>query len=78
MQDDEEKLQQNEINSLTLNMILYATIATLCVALLSVGLKMVHLSEISPQLMFMPWGIVMVVGISTAYRRGYKTGRSRQ
>ena len=71
--EDDKKLQQNEINSLTLNMILYATIATLCVALISLAIQNV---KIPPELMFMPWGIVLVIGISAAYRRGYKAGRS--
>jgi len=72
------KEQESEVNSLTLNTLLYATIATLCVALISVGLKYIHLREINAELTFMPWAIAVVLGVSIGYRRGVESERQRQ
>ncbi len=67
------KAQQDEINSLTLHMILYATIGTLCAAFIALGLRLMQLATISPELQFIPWALALVFGVSIAYKRGVQS-----
>lgn len=73
-----EDWEQAEINSLTLKMIFYATGGTLVATAISYILNATSLGSINPELLFVPWGIVLVIGVSTAFHRGVMAERNRQ
>jgi hypothetical protein len=68
---------QNQINSLTLQMIISATLGTLAATGVSFILKKVGLGEIKPELLFIPWGIALVFGVSVGFHRGVIAERGR-
>jgi len=72
-----EDWEQNHINSLTLNLILYATIATLVATLLSLAVKNVNIPQIMPELLFAPWSVALVLGTSIAFHKGVMAERDR-
>lgn len=72
-----EKWEQDQINSLTLKLIFAATIGTLAATGIAYLLNKAGLPEISPQLLFAPWGIALVVGASIAFHRGVMAERER-
>ncbi len=67
----------NSVSELALNFILYATIGTLCAALLDVWLKFRHIGAISKELLFLPWAITLVMGVFAGYGFGVKSERER-
>lgn len=72
-----EEWEQNHINSLTLKCILAATIATAAATAIAFILQKTGAPEIRPELLFMPWGVALVVGISVSFRRGVMAERAR-
>lgn len=72
-----DEWQQNEINSLTLRLIFAATLGTLAATGIAFLLKMAGLPEVKPELLFIPWGIALVFGISHSFRRGVMAERER-
>ena len=68
-----EEWEQNHINSLTLQLIFAATFATL----LATGVTFVLRWVVRPELLFAPWGIALVLGISLAFHRGVLAERAR-
>ena len=72
-----EEWEQNHINSLTLKMIFAATIGTLAATAIAFILRKAGFAEIHPELLFIPWGIALVLGISTAFHRGVMAERHR-
>jgi hypothetical protein len=72
-----EEWEQNHINSLTLNLILYATIATLVATLLSLALKNVNIPQAMPELLFAPWSVALVLGTTVAFHKGVMAERDR-
>ena len=71
-----EDWEQNHINSLTLNVILYATIATLLAALLCVVMHKIDIPQVR-ELLFAPWAIALVIGVSVSFHRGVLAERAR-
>ena len=71
-----EDWEQSHINSLTVNLILSATIATLIAALLAVVMRKIDMPEIR-ELLFAPWSIALVVGVAMAFHRGVLAERAR-
>ncbi len=72
-----EEWEQNHINSLTLNLILYATIATLLATLISLAIHNVNIPQAMPELLFAPWSIALVLGTSIAFHKGVMAERDR-
>lgn len=72
-----EDWEQNHINSLTLDLILYATIATLVATLIAFVTHKTDIPEIK-ELLFVPWSIALVVGTAVAFHRGVMAERTRQ
>lgn len=72
-----EEWEQNHINSLTLKMIFMATIGTLAATAIAFILRKAGFTEIHPELLFIPWGIALVLGISTSFHRGVMAERHR-
>lgn len=72
-----EAWEQNKINSLTLKMILASTLATVVAACLAYVLQKAGITEIRRELLFAPWGIALVVGISIAFHQGVLAERER-
>jgi len=68
-----EEWEQNHINSLTLKLIFAATLATLA----ATGVAMALRATGRPELLFAPWGIALVLGISIAFHRGVLAERAR-
>jgi len=77
MSSEDKKWQQNEINSLTLKLIVAATMGTLVATGLSLTLRSMGLAEVKPELLFIPWGIALVAGVSVSFRRGVIAERER-
>ena len=75
--ENKEEWQQNEINSITLRLIFAATLGTLAAAGLALVLKYQGLAEVKPELLFIPWGIALVFGVSISFRRGVLAERAR-
>ncbi len=71
-----EDWEQSHINDLTLNLILYATIATLTAALLTVITHEIQVPQIQ-ELIFAPWGVTLVIGTALAFHRGVMAERAR-
>ena len=74
IKNKKEDWQQHHINALTLKMIFAATIGTAVAFALTYALK---LSNIDSSLLFIPWGIVLVLGISKAFQEGVLAERHR-
>lgn len=72
-----EKWEQNHINSLTLKMILLATLGTVAATLLAFLLQRMGVPEVRPELLFMPWGIALVFGVSYGFHCGVMAERER-
>jgi hypothetical protein len=72
-----EAWEQNHINALTLRLILSATVGTLAATAIALILKKAGLGEIKPELLFIPWGIALVYGVSLAFHRGVVAERER-
>ena len=72
-----EEWEQNQINSLTLKLIFAATLGTLLATGLAVALQRIGIPEIRPELLFAPWGIALVLGVSIAFHRGVLAERAR-
>jgi hypothetical protein len=72
-----EDWEQQHINSLTLNLLLYATIATLVATLIAFFTYQAEIPAIR-ELLFVPWSIALVVGTSLAFHRGVLAERARQ
>lgn len=73
----DEQWQQNEINSLTLKLIFAATGGTLAATGIAFILKTAGVGEVKPELLFIPWGIALVFGVSLAFRKGVMAERTR-
>lgn len=76
-QNDLEEWEKAHVNALTLRMIFLATGGTLLATALAFVLRQTALGEINPELLFIPWGIVLVLGISTAFKKGVEEERAR-
>ena len=72
-----EEWEQNQINSLTLKLIFAATFGTLLATGLAFVLQKIGMPEISPELLFIPWGIALVLGAAIAFHRGVLAERTR-
>lgn len=72
-----EEWEQNHINSLTLNLILYATIATLIATLISLAIHNVDIAKAMPELLFAPWSVALVIGTAIAFHKGVLAERDR-
>lgn len=72
-----EEWEQNHINSLTLKLIFAATFGTLIATGIALTMQRVGIPEIRPELLFAPWGIALVVGISVSFHRGVMAERAR-
>ena len=62
--------EQNQINAITLKLIFAATFGTLAATAIAYVLKKAGLGEIKPELLFIPWGIALVYGVSTSFHHG--------
>jgi hypothetical protein len=69
--------EQTQVNSITLKLIFAATFGTLAATGIAYTLKKAGLPEIQPQLLFAPWGIALVVGVSVAFHQGVLAERAR-
>ena len=72
-----EEWEQAHINSLTLRILFYATIGTAVAAGIAYILAEMDVQKVNPELVFIPWGIALVVGISTAFHKGVLAERER-
>ncbi len=72
-----EEWEKAAINAITLKMIFAATIGTLVATALALILRKSGLGEIKPELLFAPWGIALVFGISTSFHKGVMAERNR-
>ena len=72
-----EEWEQAHINSLTLKMLFYATIGTAVAAGIAYILEQSDIQQINPELIFIPWGIALVIGISSGFHRGVLAERER-
>ena len=71
-----EDWEQNHINSLTLDLILYATIATLVATLIAFVAHKTDMPEIR-ELLFVPWSVALVIGTALSFHRGVMAERAR-
>lgn len=71
-----EDWEQAQINSLTLKMIFYATAGTLLATIVVIMTKS-DIGRSNPELLFIPWGIALVAGISMSFHRGVTLERER-
>lgn len=69
--------EENQINNLTLKCIFAATLGTAAATAIAYILQKAGVPEIRPELLFMPWGIALVIGVSVAFRRGVMAERTR-
>lgn len=72
-----EEWEKAAINAITLKMIFAATIGTLVATALALILRKSGLGDIKPELLFAPWGIALVVGVSTSFHKGVMAERNR-
>lgn len=72
-----EEWEQNHVNSLTLKLIGAATLGTGAAMAIAFMLQKAGVPEIRPELLFMPWGIALVIGVSIAFHRGVLAERAR-
>jgi len=66
------------INALTMKFIFAATGGTLAATGLSYILRISGFGEIKPELLFMPWGVALVLGVSVGFHQGVLAERRRQ
>jgi hypothetical protein len=71
-----EDWEQNHINSLTLDLILYATIGTLAATLIAFLAHKTDMPEVK-ELLFIPWSVALVVGTALSFHRGVMAERAR-
>ena len=71
-----EDWEQNHINSLTLDLILYATIATLVATIIAFVAHKTDAPEVR-ELLFAPWSIALVIGTAIAFHKGVLAERAR-
>ena len=69
--------EQGQINALTLKLIFAATLGTVCATAIAFILKKGGLGDINPELLFIPWGIALVYGVSFSFRQGVMAERER-
>jgi len=72
-----EDWERGYINTITMQMLISATIGTLVATSLAFLLRKFSAGDISPEILFIPWGIALVLGISTAFHQGVLAERSR-
>ena len=72
-----EEWEQNAINALTLKMLFAATIGTALAAVIAYILKASGFGSVNPELVFIPWGVALVFGISRAFHKGVMAERER-
>ncbi len=72
-----EEWEKAHVNALTLKMIFLATGGTLLATALAFILRTSGMGDINPELLFVPWGIVVVLGVSTAFKKGVEEERAR-
>lgn len=72
-----EEWEKAAINAITLKMIFAATLGTLAATALAFILRKSGIGEIKPELLFAPWGIALVYGISTSFHKGVMAERNR-
>lgn len=72
-----EEWEKAAINAITLKMIFAATLGTLAATLLAFLLRKSGIGDIKPELLFAPWGIALVFGISTSFHKGVMAERNR-
>jgi len=72
-----ETWERNCINSLTLKTMFAAAAGTAAATVIAYLLQKSGIAEIRPELLFIPWGIALVFGISFAFRQGVKAERAR-
>lgn len=78
LHNDLEEWEKAHVNAITLKMIFLATGGTLLATAVAFVLRKTALGEIQPELLFVPWGIVLVLGISAAFKKGVEEERARQ
>lgn len=72
-----EDWERGHINTLTVRMLFIAAIATAVATTLTYVLHASGMPRINPELLFLPWGIVLVFGVSHAFHRGVLAERER-
>ena len=72
-----EDWERNQINALTLKLIFAATFGTLAAVGLTLVLQRYGVPEVKPELLFAPWGIALVIGVSIAFHQGVLAERQR-
>lgn len=72
-----EEWEKAAINAITLKMIFAATLGTLAATAIAVILRKSGIGEIKPELLFAPWGIALVYGISMSFHKGVMAERNR-
>jgi len=72
-----EAWEQNHINALTLKILFAATIATGATTAVAFFLRSAGFPEIHPELLFMPWGVAVVIGVFISFHSGVREERSR-
>ena len=72
-----EEWEKAAINAITLKMIFSATIGTLAATALALILRKSEFGDIKPELLFAPWGIALVIGVSTSFHKGVMAERNR-
>ena len=77
MLSEKDERDKQEINKITLQMIFAATLGTAAAAGVAFIVRKAGIGEINPELLFMPWGVVLVAGVSLAFRRGVQVERGR-
>jgi len=70
--------QRRRINRLTLKMILAAGAGTVAAAVIAYFLRKTGFGDIRPELLFIPWSVALVIGISAGFRYGVLSERDRQ
>jgi hypothetical protein len=75
--DSLKEWEENQINRLTLKFIFAATGGTIAATAISFILQKAGLGEIKPELLFIPWGVALVFGVSMSFRRGVLAERER-
>lgn len=72
-----EEWERNAINALTLKLLFAATLGTLAAVAIAFIVKQASGTIIPSELLFAPWGIALVIGISMAFHQGVMAERHR-
>lgn len=75
--DAVKEWEKNKINALTLKMIFAATGGTLAATVVAYFLKHAGMYDVQPEMLFIPWGIALVFGVSMAFHQGVQAERER-